>query len=73
MRKHTAALLHGQRRRSAADGVHVAEGEKGIANAVRNVFDTAHVADTTDLGACTDGTITERTTRARQKQRIGAV
>jgi len=44
---------------SAADGVHVTEGEEGVADAVRNVFDTAHVADATDLGAGTDGTITD--------------
>src|ERR1700692_1005467 len=57
----------------AADGVHVAEGEKGVADAVRNVFHATDVADTTDLGAGTNGTITNRAAGAGQIQRIGAV
>ena len=57
----------------AANGVDVAEGEESIADAVGNVFNTADVADTTDLGASADGTITEGATGTQQKQRIGAV
>src|ERR1700675_214961 len=57
----------------AANGVHVTEGEEGVADAVRDVFYAAHVAHAADLGAGANGTITNRAAGAGQIQRIGAV